>query len=56
MFKKSAHVRNILKQRKLYNLNDKGKHIWFTSELPFQEHVLLQAEHSMLIQYQFYYI
>lgn len=52
---KNQHVRNILKQRKLYNLNDKGKYIWFTSELPLQEHVLLQVEHPMLIQYEFYW-
>lgn len=52
---KNQHVRNILKQRKLYNLNDKGKYVWFTSELPFQEHVLLQVEHPMLIQYEFYW-
>lgn len=39
-----------IKQRKLYNLNDKSKYIWFTSELSFQEHIL-QVEHPMLIQY-----
>lgn len=54
MFKKSAYVRIILKQRKLYNLNVKGEYIWFTSKLPFQEHVLLQVEHTMLNHYEFY--